>query len=77
VRTTTSKLREMGIRTNKCDNGSNIVPRAVVLVAWVAKAGDETVRVFHRPRRWGGVGDGSDDEQPRTADGVVRILRGM
>lgn len=69
VRTTTPKLREMGIRTNKGGNGSNIVPRAVVLVAWVAEAGDEPRRVFHRPRR--GVRDGSDDgQQPRTADAV-------
>lgn len=69
MRTTTSKLREMGIRTNKCGNGSNIVPRAVVLVAWVAEAGDEPGRVLHRPRR--GVWDGGDDgERPRTADPV-------
>jgi len=69
VRTTIPKLREMGIRTNKGGNGSNIVPRAVVLVAWVAETGDEPRRVFHRPRR--GVGDGGDDgHQPRTADAV-------
>ena len=46
---------------------ANIVPRAVVLVAWVAEAGDEPGRVLHRPRR--GVGDGGDDgDQARTAD---------
>jgi len=45
----------------------HIVPRAVVLVAWVAEAGDEPGRVLHRPRR--GVGDGGDDgDQARTAD---------
>jgi hypothetical protein len=43
------------------------VPRAVVLVAWVAEAGDEPGRVLHWPRR--GVGDGGDDgDQARTAD---------
>jgi hypothetical protein len=58
-----------GKRKNKCGDGSNIVPRAVVLVAWVAEAGDEPGRVFHRPRR--GVWDGGDDgERPRTADPV-------
>ena len=46
---------------------ANIVPRAVVLVAWVAEAGDEPGCVLHRPRR--GVGDGGDDgDQARTAD---------
>jgi hypothetical protein len=37
---------------------ANIVPCAVVLVAWVPEAGDEPGRVLHRPRR--GVGDGGD-----------------
>jgi hypothetical protein len=41
------------------------VPRAVVLVARVAEAGDEPGRVLHRPCR--GVGDGGDGHQPRTA----------
>lgn len=45
---------------------ANIVPRAVVLVAWVSEASDEPGRVLHRPR--GGVGDGGDDGgQARTA----------
>lgn len=42
------------------------MPRAVVLVAWIAEAGDEPGRVLHRPRR--GVGDGSDGHQTRTAN---------
>jgi hypothetical protein len=41
------------------------VPRAVVLAARVAEAGDEPGRVLHRPCR--GVGDGGDGHQPRTA----------
>jgi hypothetical protein len=54
--------------------GAYIVPRAVVLVAWVAEAGDEAGRALHRPRR--GIGDGGDGHQTWTENTVERDDRG-